>query len=382
MPKIKGFTLLETMIVLAVVSSLLLGLMQVQRGARQQQSMLLASQEMNALAAAIYHHLVLHDDGSLSALTISDLQSNGLYQGRTLSPWETPYELLFDETSFIVQVDLGHAMRAERLAGMLANARVNNTRVESYVPVPIRAADASAALHRYAQPDSPELNQMFTSIHMNQHSITDIDGLFAEDVESQWLTTHTLTATNLHAMQFSADVMVSELAQIDELTAALADLTSVSVGQGYFDTLVVDELYGASASAVVAELYVDQLLADTLQINNLYISEQLISDQATVNNAYFQFIQADITSTEHLNAQSISTIYGMSEHLFASVMVVDDLRTDVLRVHDSFTADRVYADAVYANDVITPFGSMSQFHQQLEQYQQLWHQCIDAGGCR
>lgn len=382
MIRTKGFTLLESILVLAVVSSLLLGLMQVQRGARQQQSLLTAAEDMSSLVTAIYHQVMLQQTIDLNSLTVSDLQASGLYRGRVMSPWETPYELLAEPTLVIVQVDVGSPLRAERLGGLLANARVQGTHVESVVPMPIQGADAAHALHRYAQPDAPELNQMFTNLDMNYFNIDGVATLYSESIDSQSVDTATMTANVLLTNELQSQTLLSEVAFIDELATQIASFNELWVNEGHMDVLQVNEIYAPTATAIVAELWADMLHTDSFVMDHLTVTEQLTSTQVNAQEAFIDVLHGAHATFQNIQAGQLVATSASSDVLNTNTLTAQQFTTDSVTVQTNLTANRVYADWVYASDVITPHGSMSQLNQQLEQYQLLWAQCVEAGGCR
>ncbi|TRW49351.1 type II secretion system protein [Aliidiomarina halalkaliphila] len=382
MLRTKGFTLLESILVMAVVSSLVMGLIQLQRGMRQQQSVMMASQDMNALVTAVYHYLMQHKPTDLSTLSLSDLQASGLYQGRESSPWNTPYELVPESSLMVVQVDLGSSLRAERLAGLLANARVDGSRVQSIIPAPIQDVDVRVALHRYADPDAPELNQMFTHLDMNQHRIEDVSGVYTASLESQWLDTEHLAVDVLYSSVIHSQHFVSQFAQLEEMTTNTAEFVELWANEGRFDYLEVDTLYGGSASAILAELSANVVYADAAVLDRLTVTDRLTSAHVHATDAYIALLQGDQASFGQINAEQLTTNAGTSKTFSVNSFTAHQLDTESLTVQTNLTANRVYADWVYAADVMTPHGSVSQLNQQLEQYHLLWTQCVAAGGCR
>lgn len=377
-----GFTLLESILVLAVVSSLVMGLIQLQRGMRQQQSLLMASQEINALVTAVYHYLMEQKTTDLSAVKLSDLQESGLYQGRILSPWSTAYELVPESSFMVVQVDVGTPLRAERLANVLANARVDGSLVQSLVPAPIQDVDVGVALHRYADPDKPELNQMFTHLNMNQHRLDDVLGVYATSLESQWLETEHLTAEVFYSSVINSQSIISQTAQLGEIATNTAEFSELWVNHGRFDYLEVDKLNGSSAIAILSELYTNLIHAELAVLESLTITDQLTSKNVTATDAYIDLLHGGQANFGKINVEQLTTNVGSSGTLNVNTFVADTLDTDRLTVRTNLTANRVYADRVYAADVITPHGSVSQLNQQLKEYQLLWAQCVEAGGCR
>lgn len=271
-PSNKGFSLVEFVAVLALVSGLLLTLTQwreLQHQQRLQQALL---DTVDHVQVALYGHYRQHNEFplSISSLGLSD---------HAVTPWGKDLALrrVGDELSIIVPTPNIHVL--DWLQARLPMAKKDELKLMVAVPIPLQTINADFALHRVVVAGKPELNMMQTDLNMNGYAIRNFSQLYADSAQLNSVSTNSAVVGQLTA----DDVWLTQ-----QLTAVNANIQSLTVN-----------------NAQVNKLNASQASMNTLQTNSLtattFSSGQLIASMLSVTT-----LTADLITTDRLLATQIT----------------------------------------------------------------------------
>lgn len=274
-PSNKGFSLIEFVAVLALVSGVLLTLTQwreIQHQQRLQQALL---ETVDHVQLALYGHFRQHNEFplSISAVGLTD---------QAVTPWGERVALRHEngELNIVVPTPNNHVL--VWLQARLPMAQQDEQRLLVAVPIPLQTLSADLALHRVEVEGRPELNEMQTDLNMNGFAISNFSRL---EVDTAQLVS--VVADEAVLGQITADdVWLTEqltavTADIQRLMVTNAHITNLTAEHAAIDTLEVDSFTATTFSS-------EQLLANTLSTisltADLITTEQLLAAQIMAPN--------------------------------------------------------------------------------------------------
>lgn len=184
------------------------------------------------------------------------------------------------------QGDLANANRNLRTDGLVSTGSMAGVRTISF------ATDINPYLHRIAVPGRPELNRMEADLDMAGRSITGVDLLQSDAIDSgAFEITNTLTAGDA---TFSGDLNVNGPTTIigditggdATFTGRLDAATAAITGEMRTASMVADSITSANAT------FTQSLSANTL-VTTILTTDTLSADALNANNVAIQQITAD-----------------------------------------------------------------------------------------
>lgn len=270
-PRNKGFSLLEFVAVLALISGVLLSLTQWRQIQHQQRLQQVLLDTIDHVQMALYGHFRQHNEFplSISALGLTEHE---------MTPWGGSVALRHENGELNIVVPTPNRHVLAWLQARLPMTQRQELDLLVSVPMPLQTLSADFALHRVAVEGRPELNQMQTDLNMNGFAIRNFSQLEADNAQLDMV-----TASEAVIGQITAD----EVWLTEQLTAASANL----------QTLTVDDAH-------INNLTTTHATIETLQVENL-AAIAFRSEQLSTNTLSATTLTADIVSTESLLAAQI-----------------------------------------------------------------------------
>lgn len=273
--RINGFSLLEFVAVLALLSGALLTYSQLQSTYHRQQLQNHLLDSIVLAKTALYQHYGTHNQFPSALQDIMSLE-----QIRT--PWnESLYLQHAPEGVALVTPTPDEKVQAWLLA-RLVNSELDNKAVFIHLPKPIQTLSSEYALHRVAVPERPELNTMNVDLDMGGHNLLGFDlieanqatlGVIeAETAFLKQLNTKEITAELLMAQTASFEQVQVELLEVNELAAVAAEFTVLEISDAYVDVLEAGSMQVQQVDVntlKTAHLEVDSLIVSTLHADDI-----------------------------------------------------------------------------------------------------------------
>jgi|GEM_PF-4653519 len=396
-----GFTLIELIIVLGLSSMLTVSLFSIHQAQRSQQLYDTAADRLKALNSAALKAMV---ETGEAPQTLSELLLYSEYPDAELSPWGEEIRLTGRSAQGLTLImDYPDKQAAERIATLVSGSWSEQSSVYTQVHLPTSNLLRDNLLHRHADEDNPERNRMETHLDMNGFSV-----LGATDIEAQRLAADLIEVDEINSDSASVDYFYGKLIDSEHLYSDHIEAGSLVAQQVYIDNLETEVL--SANTADINEVQTNYLRSDLAEVHTLTVSAglsvegTLTSHELTTSSmtADFITIQHQLSATEIevtgsldaglIIAAHLQTVDLVSEQLEAGSLTsasaeFDELTASTLTVLNGVSAqhmavDNLQATEIHAEDFITATTSLNQLEVELANYQQLWQQCIDAGGCQ
>lgn len=372
-----GFSFLELTIVLGIVSGLLLMLSGTIAHVQRQQLAKVMAADLANLKTALYSAQLMGD----GEFTAADLKASNWYFGELESPWGSPYQIEYQDTSIVIRGDAASSARAGAVARLLPASTVNGAWVELFTAEVSQKQASDMYLHRQEIVGSPQLNSMETHLNMHGNNIHNIDNLSAYAVSTSYIDAFHGYFNTVSTGNLTADVLESY-----SLVSAYAEVFALSSTDAFIDNLQVQELHADELNVYGGVVFAHSLHVDTIfsgSLNAVNITAENISvagavsaAQAMLTNVVTENMTAELADITQVNAGVIS-----AEQVFSNQVETNYLHSGSLTVAGAFFTNALTAKQITASDFITPTGSLSQLHIMLSNYQQLWDSCVASGSC-
>ncbi|RUO30507.1 hypothetical protein [Aliidiomarina sanyensis] len=360
---------------------MLLSFAHLQRVQRMESTLSTVALEVAGIKEVV-HYFLMHNPLPAEGIDLAMLMDQGLYLGPLLNPWDRPYVFISDRFGLQLSTEVPQAHRAQQLANRLSNAGVEGERVFTRIPVPVQAQDATNALHRVAIPGQPELNQMATHIDMQGHAITAINSLDAQSMSVDQLWAEVAYGETLYVDGLEAESIQTETLSTTLLFSEEGVFDTLFADDAHFAHLAVHDFLGPLHEVSVGTLLGDVLSADLLDVHALSVSGQLhgekaqffeiVADHWTALDAYIDSVYVNSAQFESIETQSLTADSASFDVLYASEA----------HVSGTLVSQEIIANLVYAADVVTPYGSLGDALQRLNDFESLWTACVQSGGCQ
>lgn len=283
----KGFSLIEFVAVLALVSGVLLTLTQL-RGMQHQQNLQQSLLDtIDHIQTALYGHFKSNYEfpPSLAAIELTAM---------AVTPWGENLSLLHenDEVSIVIPTPNNKVMAW--LQARLPMAQQAEHKLLVAVPRPVQALSADFALHRVAVAGRPELNEMEANLDMNGFAVSDFSELDAELAQFEQLTVNEAVVTELTADEVwlteqltavNADIqwLQADFIQVESFTAEHAEVETLQVEQLSASILSSEQLQTNSLTS--AELNAEHITTGTLHAGQVN-AEDFVTEGASFNDVH------------------------------------------------------------------------------------------------
>lgn len=285
-----GFSLIELLIVLAVLSSMLL-LVSNHYQHQQQRNRV---QEMVSDLAAIKNALYNAGLADIAAADIASLRAAELYSGAELSPWQQPYQIMVDGNHVRIRGYAGTLQWANAVARLLPYSEVQGSWVELIAVRNSTTIDAQWYLHRLAMVEAPELNQMAADLDMAGWRIVGASEVHSENVFSVNLTAEEIFSDWL---QVNTE-LYAQRAELNQLTA-----THLQATNAVLQALSVEQL--TTQLLTTEQLTSNSLSSEHLQVNGMLIAASIQAQQISAADFITPSTSLSALQAQYLQLQQL-----------------------------------------------------------------------------
>lgn len=395
-----GFTLLELVIVLGLSSMVLVSLMAVYQSNRNDQLHYVASDRLNTLRTAGIKSLVEMDQLPVSMAELLVLADN---PEAGITPWGHEVSLTHLQDGLRLETQFLTPAMAQRISANVAGSWSDNALVIMHVRPPASRLFEQNLLHRIADPENPELNAMQTDLNMNGFAITSAVHIASQNIVSDSLVADLVDTESgqfnsvfsdqgtfkiVIADQVSASAVTTDNLDADVMNASEVNAEVANIGYAQIQSADIENLD-------VADFYVRQLLSVSGVLDSEHITTQQltadfaeIKDQLNVSDMIVEgHLQSILLTSTRVEAQAIVANELQATEMSAQTANIEELQADQVVVTSDLFADTIMtqnlnAQGISAQDFITDQTSLNQLRTELTNYQQLWQECLDSGGCQ
>jgi prepilin-type N-terminal cleavage/methylation domain-containing protein len=318
MKRVKGFTLIELVIVMGVIATMSAAIIPYQEQVKTKQ---LRTSTVEDFAELSQSYRRFYAENRRNPTGVAELVSLGYYTGVTSSPFGSAYKGASDASGkgFVFTLDTGDNARASVLSSHIKGDVVGNI-VSKRISIPSIETIASHYLARQSIAGRPELNQLETTIDANGNDLVNINTLDAQKIDAVDVNatnavidvvdvideitfgTHTIRHTSTQLVFDSPDVSftndIKVAGDIIGSNSNVSGINTITANVGQFDSVTSNTLTASTGN-------INTLTGNKLNyVNGVFTelnTETLSAISGTINN-----LTTITHNTETLNAQNVN----------------------------------------------------------------------------
>ncbi|HLV47830.1 MAG TPA: hypothetical protein VKY35_02070 [Aliidiomarina sp.] len=267
----KGFSLLEFVAVLALVSGMLLTFTQLRTMQHQQSLQQSLLDTIDHTRQALYSYFSEHDEFPLSITALTSSED-------AITPWGRRLFIRHESIGVVLVVPVPNEAMLNWLKARLPMSQGEQLNLLVQLPAPIQTLISAAALHRVAVDGRPELNVMNADLNMGGFDISNFSKIKAEQALLNNLVSDEAVVGVLTTDEAVANKIVAVEADIITLNANLAEVNELLVNKANFEHLQVATM--TSDMLETQQLQANQFTATWLTAESV-VTEKLLTEQIT-----------------------------------------------------------------------------------------------------